>query len=77
MKKPKNIICILFGHKENDFTDSGYAVCERCGNHEYYHGWEGSIFQEIWWKITCKIEWLRKEITTKYLKNSKNSEIPF
>ena len=31
-----SIKCKLFGHKPEDFTDSGYLVCSRCKAHEYY-----------------------------------------
>lgn len=74
-KKPKNIICTLFGHKESDYNDSGYAICRRCQNHEYYDGWHTGIFNFIWWKVSAKFEWWRKEITTKYF--AKKSENPF
>ena len=32
-----NLKCRLWGHKIGDLNDSGYAICERCGMHEYYH----------------------------------------
>lgn len=28
--------CFLFGHND-DFYDSGYPVCGRCGLHSYWH----------------------------------------
>lgn len=31
-----NFFCWLFGHKIQNFTDSGYNLCKRCNAHQYY-----------------------------------------
>lgn len=31
----KRWLCTLFGHTGNE-TESGYHVCDRCGEHEYW-----------------------------------------
>ncbi len=36
----KNIICRLFGHKtDKRYNDSGWDLCTRCSEHEYYNDW--------------------------------------
>jgi len=35
-RKFMNARCFLFGHKPAPYTDSGYAICERCGMHSFY-----------------------------------------
>lgn len=33
-----NLKCRLFGHKiDQNFTDSGFHICERCQMHEYHN----------------------------------------
>jgi hypothetical protein len=38
-------ICLCVGHKNSDFTDSGYQVCKRCGAHEY---WDCDMYNRKW-----------------------------
>lgn len=50
-------LCYLFSHKISEANDSGYAICSRCGCHEYYDSsyytnkWDdaGWLVKPIWW----------------------------
>ena len=80
MKKDKivnHVICYLFGHKENDMTDSGYPFCKRCGCHSY---WE----REEWFRagLLLKpirfIKWSYCNIKSKAIKwMSSGDDLPF
>ena len=68
----KKIICYIFGHNEEDFTDSGYMICKRCKCHEYYDGWGIGIFAFIWQRIKRKIGRIKDEIYYRIF-----NELPF
>lgn len=56
-----NIICKIFGHKvDNMHNDSGYGLCLRCTEHEYYDDWTnkdrlGMLYYPIW-RLKKRIE---------------------
>ncbi len=63
-KNKLNTICLLFGHRVNKTTDSGYHFCTRCGAHEYYdlHKWYKAriLLKPYYWiriKILCIRAW--------------------
>ena len=41
------LLCRIFDHKPEDFTDSGYMICKRCGAHEYYDNDKYHLFYSL------------------------------
>ncbi len=45
-------ICKLIGHKtSSDYTDCGYAICQRCGSHGYHNFEDDWLVQSYYWPI--------------------------
>lgn len=64
--------CFFKGHKQTGVNDSGYGVCDRCGDHEYYQ-WENfeRTIPAFWNTVKHKVK------TTWQLLTRKKTDIPF
>jgi hypothetical protein len=73
------LICTLIGHKEGEYTDSGYEFCERCGEHQYYdsHSYykQAYLFTPFFYIKYHTLKILEK-ITKKLVRN-KTDDLPF
>jgi hypothetical protein len=59
-QKMDKVLCFLFGHKDNDETDSGYHWCRRCMKHEWFDNdtyfMSAYLFKPVWYiKRKCNL----------------------
>ena len=73
-------ICLVWGHKIADQTDSGYEYCERCKAHSYYdypHFYNRSAYlRQPFWFIKRSVRRLIEDIKFWNYKR-KGGKLPF
>lgn len=80
----REFICKHIGHRELEFTDSGYAICARCGAHSYYDyhkytwGWY-SWSLRLYWRLCALKYHMHPRQFRQWLRYwfQKSDEIPF
>lgn len=73
-------LCLCFGHKLSDTTDSGYSYCTRCAAHEY---WDTKEYNSNKWNNAAYLlkpfYWVRLKykLMVSNLKIRFKNEMPF
>lgn len=72
--------CRVFDHKLAEFTDSGYAICQRCGSHAFYNEeqWRSTYsLHGILLLAVTRLRWKYERIVSRVRMFLHPGELPF